>query len=124
MPGSLDSPIQRDHAVSWGGIITVAEAAEYKPTAQDADDIANQYYEYAQNNDGETGDLYAAWLQGCAAYAADYGLETLSQAQAWRSALLASPDWKVVTSSDGSYLFRLVSHAAPADKTSKKTTKK
>lgn len=119
MPGSIDSPLQRDHAVSWGNIITQAQANEVTPTAQDADDIAHQYYEYAKSNDGETGALYAAWLPGCVEYGADYGLETVGQAQAWRDALIASPDWKVVYSDDGSYLFRLVSNSSVPIKSSK-----
>lgn len=55
----------------------------------------------------ETGALYALWSLASVDYAIDHGRQTLAQAVAWRNAMIESPDWKVVYSNDGSYLFRL-----------------
>jgi hypothetical protein len=108
LPGALSFPLGAGHAVTWDELITQSQAAITKPTSEDADAIARRYYEYAKKNDGKTAELYAIWSVASVEYSVDYGLETLAQAQAWRSALMASPDWKVVYSSDGSYLFRVM----------------
>ena len=96
-----------NHFVSWGTLITEPQGAIMKPTVEDANTIARQYYMYAKNNDGETDELYAVWTMASAVYSDDYGLETLAQAVAWRNAMIASPDWKVIYDSNGSYLFRV-----------------
>jgi hypothetical protein len=96
-----------NHFVSWGDLVTDAEAATMKPTVKDADTMAQQYYKYAAKNDGETSELYASWTTASAVYSDDYGLETYAQAVAWRNAIIASPDWRVVYSNDGSYIFRV-----------------
>jgi hypothetical protein len=98
-----------NHTVPWTTLITDAQAAITKPTTADADTIAKKYFEYAKKNDEETSQLYAVWTQTSAVYSEDYGLETYAQAVAWRNAIAVSPDWKVVYSSNGSYLFRVAS---------------
>jgi hypothetical protein len=107
LPGAVNFPAGFNHDVSWSTVINKAQAAILEPTAADADAIAQQYYEYAKTNDGETSELYAVWTTASAEYSADYGLETLPETVAWRNALIASPDWKVIYGSDGSYLFRV-----------------
>jgi hypothetical protein len=99
-------------------VIDKAQAAILEPTAADADAIAQQYYEYAKVNDGETSQLYAVWTTASAEYSADYGLETFPETVAWRNALIASPDWKVIYGSDGSYLFRVAPSVGAKKKTS------
>jgi len=107
LPGAVSFPSGYNHDVSWSTVINKAQAAILEPTAADADAIAQQYYKYAKTNDGETSELYAVWLTASAEYSDDYGLETFAETVAWRNALIASPDWKVIYSSDGSYLFRV-----------------
>jgi hypothetical protein len=118
LPGAVSFPSGFNHDVSWSTVIDKAQAALLEPTAADADAIAQQYYEYAKTNDGETSQLYAVWTTASAEYSADYGLETFPETVAWRNALIASPDWKVIYGSDGSYLFRVVPSVGAKQKTS------
>jgi hypothetical protein len=120
VPVSVDFPLGDNHFVEWGTLITQAEADLTRPTAKDASTLAQQYYDYAKKNDGQTSQLYALWSSANAQYDVDYGRSTLAQAEAWRSALIASPDWKVIYSSDGTYLFRVAPNA-PALKGSTRT---
>jgi hypothetical protein len=120
LPVSVDFPQGANHFVTWGTLITQAEAEDTKPSVQDADAIAQQYFKYAKDNDGETRQLYAVYSPASAEYDVDYGLQTISVAEAWRSALSASPDWKVVYSSDGSYLFRVAPSVSVPAKNVKK----
>jgi hypothetical protein len=113
VPDNVGNPPKNGHFLDWGDLITQREADIMRPTPQDAAVVARQYYEYAKKQDGETGHLYALWTWSDAEYAVDYGHETMGQAEAWRSALLASPDWKVVYGGDGSYLFEATAKAAP-----------
>lgn len=112
LPETDGFPSEGNHVVLWGSIITGAQGAITHPTNKDVDAVAKQYYQYASNNDGETGALYAVWSLASVEYAIDYGHETYAQAIAWRNAIIASPDWKVVYSDDGSYLFRLNSNVS------------
>jgi hypothetical protein len=123
LPVSVDFPLGDNHFVEWGALITQAQAQIAKPTTRDAATLAQQYYKYAKGNDGETGQLYAVWSPANAEYDVDYGRSTLAQAEAWRSALIASPDWKVVYSSDGTYLFRVAPNVSTPTKSTKKATK-
>jgi hypothetical protein len=124
LPGSLNFPPDPTHAVTWDMVITKAQAAITKPTPADAAAVALQYYNFAKNNDGETGDLYAVWSWMSVEYSADYGFETQAQAEAWRSAMLASPDWKVVYGNDGTYLFRVMPNASTPAKSTKQPSVK
>ena len=101
-----------------------AQAALTKPTPADAAAVAQEYYNFAKNNDGETGELYAVWTWMSVEYSVDYGFETQAQAEAWRSAMLASPDWKVVYSKAGTYLFRVMPNASTPAKSTKKPSSK
>jgi hypothetical protein len=125
LPVSVDFPQGINHFVAWGTLITQAEAQDTKPTVKDADEIAQQYFKYAKDNDGETGALYAVYSTASAEYDVDYGLQTVSVAEAWRNALAASPDWKVVYGADGSYLFRVAPNVSvPAKNVKKAKVKK
>jgi hypothetical protein len=119
LPVSVDFPQGNNHFVEWGTLITQAQAEIAKPTTRDAATLAQQYYKYAKDNDGETSQLYAVWSPANAEYDVDYGRSTLAQAEAWRSALIASADWKVVYSSDGTYLFRVASNVSAPVKSMK-----
>jgi hypothetical protein len=123
LPHSVDVPLAATHSIDWATVITEGQAAITKPTIQDADTIARQYYQYAKTTDGETGQLYAIWSPAAANYGVDYGLETLAQAQGWRAAIIASPDWKVVYANDGTYLFRVTPDVFSSKKTVKRASK-
>jgi hypothetical protein len=123
LPVSVDFPQGDNHFVEWGFLITQAQAEIIKPTSKDADTVAQQYFKYAKDNDGETQQLYALWSPANAQYDIDYGHATLAQAEAWRSALMASPDWKVVYSNDGTVLFRVASNVSAPTKGAKSTSK-
>ena len=117
LPVSVDFPQGYNHAVAWNRVLKPAEAQTLHPTKADAASLALLYYQWAKKTDGETEDLYAIWSPAAVANNVNYGLETLGQAEAWRNLLMTSPDWKLVYSKDGTYLFRVVSTAgAPAKK--------
>jgi hypothetical protein len=120
VPDNVGAPPQPTHWMDWGDLITQRQAEIMKPTAKDAAVIARQYYEFAKKRDGETGHLYALWTWSNAEYAVDYAHETMGQAEGWRDALLASPDWKVVYGGGGSYLFEVTAKVtAPVASTTK-----
>jgi len=107
LPVSVTFPVGPGHSLQWSDVLKPAQVETLHPTAADAASLAQLYYQYAKKNDGQTKELYAMWSPAAAAYNVNYGLETLAQAEAWRSLLIASPDWKVVYSGDGTYLFRV-----------------
>lgn len=107
LPVSVDFPQGYGHTVRWSDLLNPAQVKTLSPTKADAASLALLYYDHALKNDGETSDLYAIWSPAAAAYNVDYGLETLAQAETWRNLLIASPDWKVVYSGGGTYLFRV-----------------
>lgn len=109
LPASVTLPRNPAHWVAWETLLTVAQQKNTHPTVQDADAIAQEFYQVAQDHDGKTSELYAIWSPAAAEYSVDYGLEPLAQADAWRNAIIASPDWNLVYSSNGSYLFRVAS---------------
>jgi hypothetical protein len=78
------------------------------PDAADISSLARNYARYAQEIGGATNELYAIWSPASVAFSVDYGQETLSQAEAWRNLMIASPDWRVVYARQGTYLFRVV----------------
>jgi hypothetical protein len=106
VPASVDFPVPIDHFVAWNSIIAPAQVRATTPAAGDAGVLARNFYLYGQAAGGASHELYALYSPASVAYSVDYGLETLGQAQAWRDQLLASPDWRVVYASGGTYLFR------------------
>jgi Protein of unknown function (DUF2510) len=117
LPVSVDFPQGYNHTVTWNEVLRPAEVKTLHPVKADAASLALLYHQWAKKNDGETRDLYAIWSPAAVANNVNYGRETLGQAEAWRNLLMTSPDWKVVYSKDGTYLFRVVSTAgAPASK--------
>lgn len=112
LPSSVTTPSLNSHYVAWSDLITQAQAESSHPDKADSASLARQYVQYADNEGGSTKELYAIWSPASVAYAVDYGLETSEQAQAWRNLLIASPDWRVIYHSDGTYLFRVVISAA------------
>ncbi len=105
---------ENGHYVPFSKLLTRAEARPGGPTAADVTTLTQAYIRYAQR-EGMTAaaPLYAIWSPTSAVYSVDYGLETLGQAQKWRSLMAASPYWRQVYSSDGTYLFRLVRMPPP-----------
>jgi hypothetical protein len=111
LPISVNFPAVASHFTKWNYLLTPAEVRASAPTRRDAAVLARKYSKYATANGGQTNELYAIWSPPSVEYSVDYGLETLRQAEAWRSAMIASPDWQVVYSSDGTYLFRVKTSA-------------
>jgi hypothetical protein len=108
IPSSVTFP-DNGHVVAWTKIVTKADVRPAGPDAADASALAAHYAQYVAKRSGtQSNELYALWSPAAAAYAVDYGLETLAQAQKWRSLIENSPDWRVVFSSGGVYLFRVV----------------
>jgi hypothetical protein len=123
LPATVGFPVGSKHLVLWGSVINQAQAAIMHPTSKDVDAIGKQYYQYAKKNDGEASALYAYWSLASVEYAVDYGHETFAQAVAWRNAIITSPDWKLVYSDDGSYLFRLNPNVSAPATGARNTTK-
>ena len=106
MPVSVGLSALNPRAVAWYAIIAPAKALALHPDQADVSDLASNYVRYANRIGGTTNELYAVWSPASAAGSVDYGQETLSQAQAWRTLMIASPDWRVIYASQGTYLFR------------------
>lgn len=123
LPVAIGFPPGANHSIGWAKLITQSQAEITKPSSQDADVLALQYYQYAKQNDGESKDLYALWSPALAEYNIDYGLESLAQSKGWRSALIASRDWKIVYSGDGTYLFRVEPNTSASTNNVKKKNK-
>lgn len=110
LPASVTVPSDPAHWVSWETLLTAAQQENAHPTVQDANAIAQEFYQVASVSGEKTSEMYAVWSPAAAEYAVDYGLQPLAQAHAWLNAIIASPDFNLVySSSDGSYLFRLAS---------------
>ena len=108
LPVSINLSPLNPRSVAWTLIIAPAQALARKPDAIDVSALSRGYLRYAGRIGGATNELYAVWSPASVASGVDYGQETLSQALAWRNALIASPDWHVIYASQGTYLFRLV----------------
>lgn len=107
LPVSVGFPVGYGHYLPWTNVLKPAQAETLTPTRADATSLAVLYYDYAMKNDHQTSELYAIWSPAAVQHAVDYGLETLGQAEAWRSLLIASPHWKVVYAKDGTYIFQV-----------------
>ena len=88
-------------------MLKLAQLGTGSPSQAEANQLAEQFYTFAKQNDGKTKELYAIWSPVAANYSFDYGLETYAQARGWRDMMMSSPYWKVTFSKDGTYLFRV-----------------
>jgi hypothetical protein len=108
IPVSATFPQEGGFDISWTQIATAADLRPTGPDAADAIALARNYIRYANTfSSAPPSELYAIWSPASAQYAVDYGLETLTESEKWRRVLAASPDWKVVYSADGTYLYRV-----------------
>jgi hypothetical protein len=113
LPADVTFP-QASHLLLWTAMVTQDTFRPGQPNAADVAALAQRYLRYAADNGGApSSELYAIWSPASAEYSADYGLETLAHAQAWRKLMASSPDWRVVFSRDGTYLFRVAAAARP-----------
>jgi len=108
LPVSINLSPLNPRSVAWTYLLAPVQALARKPDATDVSALSRGYLRYAGRIGGATNELYAVWSPASVASAVDYGQETLSQALAWRNALIASPGWHVIYDSQGTYLFRLV----------------
>ena len=99
--------------ITYAELNDTAMQASGRPVASDLVALLERYEQKAGGASAlESGRLYAMWSPVESYYGQEYGLERPSQSVRWRDLLLASPSWKVVYASHGTYLFQAV--AAPA----------
>jgi hypothetical protein len=110
VPFSFTFPAEPSHEVQWANILTLEQKKSNHPNVSAADSLARNYHKYSEENGGSTTELYAIWSPASVAYSVDYGLEAPNQAHAWLAAIKSSPDWQIIYSSNGTYLFRVVMH--------------
>lgn len=107
LPYSATFP-EAKHLVAWTSMVPRSTLQPGRPTSSDVAALAQSYIRLATDSgDVAAGDLYALWSPASVQYSVDYGLETVAHAEAWRRLMTESPDWQVVFSSDGTYLFRV-----------------
>jgi hypothetical protein len=106
LPVSIYLSALNPRSPAWNYIIAPDPTLAMSPDAADVNALARNYLRYAQRIGGATNELYAVWSPAAVAFSIDYGQETQSQAQTWRNLMIASPDWRVVYASQGTYLFR------------------
>jgi hypothetical protein len=104
LPVSVDLTDLNPRAVPWSDIIAPPRAL--KPEATDISSLARNFVRYAHGLGGETNELYAVWSTASVASSVDYGEVTPNAAAEWLQLMIASPDWRVVYASQGTYLFR------------------
>ena len=86
----------------------VATQLSGPPVAADLVALTDSYERLVGPTNSRTAsELYVRWSPAQSEYAYEYGLQSLRQSAAWRSLLLASPDWVVVYASHGTVLCRL-----------------
>jgi len=108
LPDSVTFPPD-GYWVDWTQVATQADLRPGGPDAADAAALARHYIRFAKKvSSAAPTQLYAIWSPASAQYAVDYGLETLAESEKWRTVLANSPDWKVVFSKDGTYLYHVV----------------
>jgi hypothetical protein len=84
-----------------------ATQSQGRPAAGDLVALLERYEQKAGGATAlEGGQLYAIWSPVQSYYAQEYGLDRPSQSARWRDLLLASPSWRLVYASDGTYLFQ------------------
>jgi hypothetical protein len=99
--------LAKGHSVGWTTVVPQSGGRVAAFSPESAALLARNYLYYVGNNGGNTRELYAIWSPASVAYAVDYGLESEATAIAWRQALSSSNVWKLVYTSDGTYLFQL-----------------
>jgi len=78
-----------------------------QPSAAGLAAFTARYEDLARTRSGAAqSDLYAVWSPVLPLYAYEYGLLSTRQSDAWRDLMLASPQWKLIYSAGGTYLFR------------------
>jgi hypothetical protein len=112
LPLTLDPAI---HNLVWDPLwdphnkADLAVHSDRPPSVADLNRLTENYIGYAQKiSHTHPKDLFVVWAPVVAQYSVEYGVETMANALEWRDLFLASPRWKVVFSSKGSYLFRYV----------------
>jgi hypothetical protein len=96
------------HYVNWTKVVPQFGGHAAPLGADSATTLAQNYLGYAYKGHGRVGQLYALWSPSSVNHAVDYGLETAGTALGWVTALSHNPVWKLVYSSNGTYLFQLV----------------
>jgi len=87
----------------------VAVHSTRRPTQSNLAQLTTKYVQYAETISGTPArNLFAVYSPTSAAYSVVYGLETTANSVQWRNLFLASPQWRVIYASHGSYLFRYV----------------
>ncbi len=77
------------------------------PHVADLNALTNSYITYARSiTRTPARNLFAVYSPVGARYSVEYALETMKNSRDWLQLLLHSPRWTLLTSSDGSYLFR------------------
>ncbi|MGD0980861.1 MAG: hypothetical protein ABR946_05190 [Solirubrobacteraceae bacterium] len=81
--------------------------ATLKPTPADLATLTAAYIAYAAKF-GHTppANLFAVYSPAAAQSSVQYGVESIANSHEWLQLFVASPQWKVVYASDGSFLFR------------------
>jgi len=99
--------------ITYAELNDTATGASGRPVAADLAALLERYEQKAGGAAAlKSGRLYAIWSPVESYYGKEYGLERPSQSVRWLDLLLASPSWRVVYASHGTYLFQAV--AAPA----------
>lgn len=96
------------HYVNWTKVVPQSGGHAAPLGADSATSLAQNYLGYAYKGHDRVGQLYALWSPSSVNHAVDYGLETAGTALGWVTALSHNPVWKLVYSSNGTYLFQLV----------------
>jgi hypothetical protein len=103
----------KQHNLVWSALWDAAsrqQAALHStqpPTAADVTALTAAYIAYARKyGDTPPSNLFAAYSPAAAIDSVQYAVETLANSREWLALFLHSPQWKVIYSSDGSYLLR------------------
>ncbi len=112
IPNSDTFP-QYGNYIQWFTVASPSDIRSLDPTQSDLATLTRNYIKHSKSIGSAPADqLFALWSPATAQYAVDYGLQTSAQASRWRTLMIESPDWHVVFSSGGTYLFRYVPHPA------------
>jgi hypothetical protein len=108
MPNVLSYFSSDLQTAEFSALVGPAKPTPRQPVAGDVAAFTRRYENLARTKSGAVpSDLYAVWSPVLSEYSFEYGLLSKRQSAAWRSLMLASPDWRLVYSADGTLLFRL-----------------